>query len=143
MKHNGRFMVGLVGVAGVVTYLVWTGVNDTMVYYLTPDELLTRVEADPSFRQMGVKVSGRLVPGSYEEAGRMVHRFVVRDLQKESVHFTAEYRDVLPDTFTDSPEMDVDVVLEGRFREDGVFEATSVLTKCGSRYEAAPENLAG
>jgi hypothetical protein len=29
---NGRFFVGLVGVALVVTYLVWTGINDTMVY---------------------------------------------------------------------------------------------------------------
>jgi cytochrome c-type biogenesis protein CcmE len=34
-------------------------------------------------------------------------------------------------------------VLEGRLREDGVFEATTLLTKCGSRYEAAPEDLAG
>ena len=25
---------------------------------------------------------------------------------------------------------------------DGVFEATTLLTKCGSRYEAAPEDLA-
>ena len=32
---NGRFMVGLVGVSLVVTYLIWTGVSETMVYYLT------------------------------------------------------------------------------------------------------------
>jgi cytochrome c-type biogenesis protein CcmE len=68
---------------------------------------------------------------------------VVHDLEDESVRFTTEYSDILPDTFTDSEEMTVDVVLDGRFREDGVFEATTVLTKCGSRYEAAPEALAG
>jgi len=143
MKHNGRFMVGLVGVAAVVTYLIWTGVNDTMVYYLTPSELLSRIEADPSFRDVGVKVSGRLVHGSYEQTGRMEHHFVVRDLEDESVTFPVVYEDVLPDTFTDSPDMDVDVVLEGRFRPDGVFVATTVLTKCGSRYEAAPEDMVG
>lgn len=141
MKQNGRFMVGLVGVAAVVTYLVWTGVNDTMVYYLTPSELVSRVEADPSFRQMGVKVSGRLLPGSHQQVEPMVHQFVVHDIEDESISFTVEYRDVLPDTFTDSPDMMVDVVLEGRFREDGVFQANSVLTKCGSRYEAAPEDM--
>jgi cytochrome c-type biogenesis protein CcmE len=141
MKQNGRFMVGLVGVAAVVTYLVWTGVNDTMMYYLTPSELVTKVEADPSFRQMGVKVSGRLLPGSHQKVDRLVHQFVVHDIEHEDVQFTVEYRDVLPDTFTDSPDMMVDVVLEGRFREDGVFLATTVLTKCGSRYEAAPEAM--
>ncbi len=141
MKHNGRFMVGLVGVAAVVTYLIWTGVNDTMVYYLTPSELVSRIEADPSFRDVGVKVSGRLVHGSYEQVGRMEHHFVVRDLEDASVTFPVVYEDVLPDTFTDSPDMDVDVVLEGRFRPDGVFAATTVLTKCGSRYEAAPEDM--
>ena len=36
VKKNGRFMVGLVGVAAVVSYLIWTGVSETMVYYLTP-----------------------------------------------------------------------------------------------------------
>ena len=47
------------------------------------------------------------------------------------------FEDVLPDTFTD----DVEVVLEGRYRDDGVFEAATVLTKCGSRYEASAEEM--
>jgi len=32
---------------------------------------------------------------------------------------------------------------EDRDQHDGVFEATTVLTKCGSRYEAMPEEMAG
>jgi cytochrome c-type biogenesis protein CcmE len=63
----------------------------------------------------------------------------VRDLADGSVTFPVEYRNALPGTFTD----EVEVVLEGRLRSDGVFEATTLLTKCGSRYEAAPEDLAG
>lgn len=140
MKKHGRFMVGLVGVAAVVTYLIWTGVSETMIYYLTPVELLERVEADPSFHDVGVKVSGRLVPGTYARVdGELLHTFEVSDLVEEDVTFPVEYRDALPDTFSE----DVEVVLEGRFRSDGVFEATTLLTKCGSRYEAAPEDLAG
>ena len=142
MKKNGRFMVGLVGVATVVTYLIWTGVSETMVYYLTPTELVERVEADPTFHQVGVKVSGQVVKNSYvraDDQGGLLHVFEVHDLENEAVTFTAEFRDALPDTFSD----DVEVVMEGRLREDGVFEATTLLTKCGSRYEAAPEELAG
>jgi len=140
MMKNGRFFVGLVGVALVISYLVWTGVSETMVYYLTPTELMARVDEDPSFHQVGVKVSGKVVPGSYEKAaGEMVHRFRVRDLEREEVEFPVVYRDLIPDTFTD----DVEVVVEGRFNRNGVFEATTVLTKCGSRYEASPEELRG
>ena len=140
MKKNGRFMVGLVGVATVVTYLIWTGVSETMVYYLTPVELMQKVETDPTFHDLGVKVSGHVVKGSYQRVdGELLHTFLVHDLADVSVTFPVEYRDALPDTFTD----DVEVVLEGRLRADGVFEATTLLTKCGSRYEASPEELAG
>lgn len=143
MAKNGRFMVGLVGVAAVVTYLVWTGVSDTMVYYLTPTELEAKITTDPTFRDVGVKVSGRVVPGTHWEAqGELLHRFDIHDVENPDVVMTIEYDNTLPDTFSDSESMVVDAVVEGRFREDGIFEAKSVLTKCGSRYEATPEELA-
>ena len=136
---NGRFMVGLVGVALVVTYLVWTGVSETMVYYVTPTELLARVDEDPSFREVGVKVSGKLVPDSYEKGdGELVHRFLVMDLEDADVRFPVEYTGTLPDTFHGE---DVQVVVEGRFDANGLFHANTVLTKCGSRYEAGEEKL--
>lgn len=136
---NGRFYVGLAGVALVVGYLVWTGVSDSMVYYLTPTELVAKVAEDPTFHSVGVKVSGRVVPGSYHQgAGELVHEFTVHDIEHADVTFPVVYDGVLPDTFTE----DVEVVLEGRFGEDKVFQANTLLTKCGSRYEATPEDLA-
>ena len=147
MKDNGKFFVGLGGVALVVTYLIWTGISETMMYYLTPVELMTRVSEDPTFYEVGVKVSGRVEPGSWTRGGEggegaaILHQFTVVDLLDKSVSFPVEYRDILPDTFNDTEN--VDVVVEGRFREDGVFEATTVLAKCGSRYEAAAEELLG
>ena len=140
MKKNSRFMVGLVGVAAVVTYLIWTGVSATMLYYLTPVEMMAKVEADPTFHEVGIKVSGQVVKGTYRRVeGELLHVFTVRDLVDNEITFPVEFRDALPDTFTD----EVEVVLEGRLREDGVFEATTLLTKCGSRYEATKEELAG
>lgn len=136
---NSRFYVGLVSVAIVVGYLVWTGVSDSMVYYLTPTELMAKVAEDPAFHSVGVKVSGKVVPGSYAQGeGDLVHLFTVHDLEHDQVAFPVVYKGVLPDTFTE----DVEVVLEGRFGEDGVFQAHTLLTKCGSRYEAQPEDLA-
>ena len=140
MKKNGRFMVGLVGVAAVVTYLIWTGGSETMGYYLTPVELLERGEIDPTFHGVGVKVSGQVIPGTYHRGeGELLHVFTVKDLADETATFEVEYRDALPDTFAE----DVEVVLEGQLRVDGTFEAATLLTKCGSRYEAAPEDIEG
>ncbi len=139
MRH-GRFFVGLVGVAAVVGYLMWTGIRDSMVYYLTPLELMERVEADPTFHDLGVKVSGRVVEDSWERGsgGPGSHVFAVADMDHPDIVFRVHYDDVLPDTFNDEAE----VVVEGTFGTDGVFRAHTVLTKCGSRYEAAAEELA-
>ncbi len=137
--HNRRFFVGLAGVAALVAYLVWTGISDSMVYYLTPVELIERVQTDPSFHESGVKVSGRVVEGSWERgvAGTGTHAFTVSDLDRPDVVVTVRYDDVLPDTFNDRAE----VVVEGIYGSDEVFRAHTVLTKCGSRYEAAEEDF--
>lgn len=42
------------------------------------------------------------------------------------------YRGVAPDTFKN----DAQVTVTGRFRSDGTFEATELLAKCPSKYEA-------
>ena len=138
LKANRRFLLALIGVAAIVIYLTWTGVTDTMVYYLTPVELVERVGADPSFQGVGVKMGGKVVEGSYERIdGELLHSFMVADLVDPAASFSVEYADAIPDTFSE----DVEVVVEGFLREDGVFEAHTLLTKCGSRFEAAPGDL--
>ena len=68
------------------------------------------------------------------EPGGRVTRFVMRD--STGAHtYPVVYRGITPDTFTD----EVDVVVEGRLGQDGTFQATTLLAKCASRYENAPE----
>ena len=141
MRKDRRFFVGLIGVAGVVGYLIWTGISDTMLYFVTPSELLARIAENPQSVAQAWRVSGKLVPQSYSYSKtELLHRFVVEDPADPSTRVHVEFRSPLPDTFTDSPDMDVDVVMEGTLRSDHVFEATEVLTKCGSRYEAMPKS---
>ncbi len=136
MRRDRRFFAGLVGVTAVVTWLIWTGISDTMVYYLTPSELLARAETDELFQERGVKVSGNVVPGTVSASSEeLLHTFMVMDPDHPDVQITVHFRHPLPDTFNEEAE----VVMDGRYRGDGVFEASEVLTKCGSRYEAMPE----
>jgi cytochrome c-type biogenesis protein CcmE len=110
-----------------------SSIKDTAVYYLTPTELASKVQTDPSFYETGVKVGARVVPGSIVRApGGKSMTFTVTD---GAHNYPVSYRGLPPDTFTDG----VDVVLEGRLARDGTFRATTVLAKCASRYENAPQ----
>jgi len=132
MKAGTKFIIGGALVLATVGYLMATGIKETGVYYLTPSELASRVQTDHSFYNVGVKMGARVVKGS-----------ITRDVASQTITFRATdgqntwpvvYRGLAPDTFTD----EVDVVVEGRLQADGIFHATTLLAKCGSRYEAAP-----
>jgi cytochrome c-type biogenesis protein CcmE len=136
MRARTKFIIGGSLVLATVGYLMASGIKETGVYYLTPTELAARVRADHSFYNVGVKMGARVVKGS-----------IRRDVATQTITFRATdgtqsypvvYRGLAPDTFTD----EVDVVVEGRLQPDGTFRATTLLAKCGSRYEAVPPRTA-
>ena len=132
MKARNKFLIGGLLVLGPVGYLMASSIKQTGVYYLTPTELSAKLAADSSFRDVGVKVGARVVPGSIQrDPGGREYDFRVTDGART---FPVVYRGIAPDTFTDS----VDVVVEGRMGRDGTFRATTLLAKCASRYESAP-----
>jgi cytochrome c-type biogenesis protein CcmE len=137
LKKQQKFLVAGALVVGLVGYLMVTGMRDSMLYYHTPAELMARVDADPAYHDVGVKVGGRVAPGTVTYDPRTLDlRFQVLDIQNETTTFPVSYQGPLPATFQEGG----DVVLEGRFTRDGVFVATVLLTKCGSRYEAGAED---
>lgn len=133
MKARTKFLIGGVLVLGTSGYLMASSIKETGVYYLTPTELASKVASDPTFYGTGVKVGARVVPGSIVRApGGTDMTFKVTDGARV---YPVTFHGIAPDTFTDG----VDVVLEGRLAHDGTFRATTVLAKCASRYENAPE----
>lgn len=133
MKPSTKFALGAVLIVGSVGFLIAEGVKQTGTYFLTPTELVARTDKDPSFHDVGLKVSAKVVKGSIKrEDGAQRVDFVISDGTKT---FPVTYTGWVPDTFTD--ENDIDVVVEGKLGRDGVFVATDVIAKCGSRYEAA------
>ena len=133
MKPRTKFLIGGALILSVSGFLMANAIRDTGVYYLTPTELNTKLSADPSFHNSGVKVGARVVPGSIQRIpGGKEYAFRVTD---GSVTFPVVYHGIAPDTFTDS----VDVVVEGRMGTDGTFRATTLLAKCASRYENVPD----
>jgi cytochrome c-type biogenesis protein CcmE len=133
VRARTKFIIGGILVLGTAGYLMASSIGETGMYYLTPGELTAKIKGDSTFYNTGVKMGARVVPGTIDRdpGGRAVS-FSVTD-GAEVIPVT--YRGVIPDTFTDS----VDVVVEGRYHRDGTFVATTLLAKCASRYENAPD----
>lgn len=132
MKPRSKFLLGAVLIAACVGYLMVSGVKDTGVYFVTPAELAQRVAADSSIHAVGIRMGARVVAGTIRRdlATQMVYFDVSDGIQT----YPVAYHGLPPDTF----DGDVDVVVEGRLGTDGVFHASSLLAKCGSRYEVQP-----
>ena len=75
-------------------------------------------------------MNAKVVPGTIKrDVSTQTIDFQVTD---GSHTYPVSYHGLAPDTFTD--QQDIEVVVEGRLGRDGVFRATTLLAKCGSRY---------
>ena len=125
---RGRFLiVGLV-LAGALGYLIYVGVQGASMYYLTVSELATRGEAA---YEENVRLGGTVIEGSFsQDTSTRLAQFMVTDGQRS---VPVQYTGVLPDAFKPG----ADVVVEGRLAPSGVFEASTLLARCPSKYEPA------
>jgi len=140
MNRKARFGIAALLLSGAVLYLMYSGVRQTAVYYLTISEFLARKD---SLANEGVRVAGRVELGSVTRQmtpkGEELN-FRLADFKSDgandgtvAVHFIG----VTPDMFKTAGGSDV--IVEGKYR-DGMIYAQSVLTSCPSKYE--PEQTA-
>jgi len=126
LKAKLKFIVPLVIIAFLISWLVFAGVRDSMVYYITVEELLENV---PDVYGQKVRVSGTVVHGSIKNELDESLRFTMAD-GKEKID--VEYDGVIPDIFTDG----VEAVVEGSISTDNIFVADLLLAKCPTKYES-------
>ena len=126
MLRKKRFLVGGIVVFLAIGYLVFMGFQDSTTYYYTVSELM---EQGSSICDENVRVKGQVAPGSVEQeaAGRIL-RFAIIDGENS---LSVTYQGAVPDTFKAGAE----VVIEGQFNSNGIFQAHTLMPKCPSRYE--------
>ncbi len=129
MDRNRRFIIGAAIIVAAVSYLVFTGIRETSVYYLTIEEFLTRREAVAG---EGLRVAGRVGANSVAwNAATLDLKFRLANFEdNDGVEVT--YNGVLPDMFAEGR----DVIVEGTYARQGAFHARTLLTACPSKYEA-------
>lgn len=108
-------------------YLMWGGVEENIVYFLTPVELVAKGD---KVVDRPVRLGGQVVPGSVQwNADNLDLRFRVTDGTKEIVvHSTG----APPQMF----RAGIGVVVEGKYARNGVFESKSLMVKHSNEYRA-------
>jgi cytochrome c-type biogenesis protein CcmE len=108
-------------------YLTWGGVEDNLVYFLTPKELVAK--GDKAVDRP-VRLGGQVVPGSVQwNAEALDLRFRVTDGAST----------VLVHSSGAPPQMfraGIGVVVEGKYGRSGVFESHSLMVKHSNEYRA-------
>lgn len=119
--------VGLLAVAAAIGMLLAGGLQENIVYFLTPTELVAQ-KTDSVDRPL--RLGGQVKPGSMVwDAEALDLRFVVQDSAGEvPVHSTG----AIPAMFRDG----IGVVVEGSLRADGTFESTNLMVKHSNEYKA-------
>jgi cytochrome c-type biogenesis protein CcmE len=146
MNRRARFAIAAFLLTGAVGYLMYSGVRQAAVYYLTIDEFLAKKEI---LANEGIRVAGRVEVGSVskrmtpagEELDFRLGDFHADGARTDGARTDGAARPTVPVHFVGvAPDMfkaagGSDVIVEGKYR-DGTLYAQSVLTSCPSKYEA-------
>ena len=127
-----KFLVGGLVILIALGYMIWAGVTQSAVYFVTPSELQAAPVAGKAYR-----LGGLVVPGSLKWEPRTLDlTFTVTD-GKTSV--AVRHKGSPPDLFGEGRG----AVVEGQWTADGYFKSTQILAKHSEEYKAPHDGDAG
>jgi len=125
MSRRGRFVAGGLVITAAIAYLIWAGVSQSVVYFVTPSELLAAPVPSKTYR-----LGGLVEPGSLKWEPRSLDlSFAISD-GKASV--AVRHKGTPPDLFAEGRG----AVVEGAWTKDGYFKASLILAKHSEEYKA-------
>ncbi len=112
-------------ILGAFGYLLWGGIGNNLVYFLTPSELYAK---GTTAYDTPVRLGGMIVANSVVwDAQKLDLRFKVGDGTREiAVHSVG----APPSMFRPG----IGVIVEGRYGKDGVFNATNLMVRHSNEY---------
>ena len=126
-----KLLVGAAVVAASIGYLVYSGLSDTLVYFVTPSELQAK---GSSAYGKSLRLGGLVKEGSWtKQDGTLLHTFELAD---ETATIRVVFRGIPPDLFGEGRG----ALVEGSYAADGVFQAKTILAKHSEEYKAAEDH---
>ena len=135
--RNRLIILGVV-VAMAVAYMVYAAFPGNALYFVTVSEFMGGDEYQDG---RVLRVSGKLVPDSFHrQDNSTLARFQLVDKEGtgSDASLDATYVGVMPDLFFNPHS---EIILEGSYTPERVFETDSILVKCPSKYQSLDEEL--
>jgi cytochrome c-type biogenesis protein CcmE len=128
-----KLLIGAAVIAACVGYLVYGGIQETIVYFVTPSELHAK---GTSAYGKSLRLGGLVKEGSWiKEPGTLLHTF---ELVDDTAMVKVAFRGIPPDLFGEGRG----ALVEGNYGPDGVFQAKTILAKHSEEYKAAEDHAA-
>ena len=128
-----RFGAAIAVIILTLSYLAYTGVQESKSYYKTIAEMKSMGD---SIYGMRLRVAGTVVPGSIKRHGTTVE-FQLSE-NEDQIPVIYKGTEAPPDTFKDNSQ----ALAEGEMGRDGTFHATQLQAKCASKYAPAEQGAA-
>jgi len=123
--NRGKFIVGGAVIAGALAYMIYAGVTQSAVYFVTPAELRAAAVPGKAYR-----LGGMVVPGSLKwEARALDLSFTLSD---GTATVPVRHKGTPPDLFAEGRG----AVVEGSWTADGYFKASLIMAKHSEEYKA-------
>ena len=120
-----KFVAGIAIVAIALAYMIYAGVTQSAVYFVTPSELKSAPKAGKAYRLGGMVEKGSV---SWKPA-TLDLSFRISDGQTQ---VPVRHTGTPPDLFGEGRG----AVVEGRWMAEGYFQATQILAKHSEEYKA-------
>jgi cytochrome c-type biogenesis protein CcmE len=121
-----KYLIGGLILAAALIFLGYLGFMGGLTYYYEVDELL---DTATSISGQTVRVSGNVADDVVRDGLEM--RFTILNMSGREASLPVVYSGAVPDTF----KIGNQVVVEGQYiTTSGIFEAETIIVKCGSKY---------
>lgn len=125
MSRRGKFVAGGLVIAAALAYLVYAGVSQSVVYFVTPSELHAAPVPGKAYRLGGMVQAGTVK----WDAKSVELAFALSDGQAS---VPVKHKGTPPDLFAEGRG----AVVEGTWTHDGYFRASLIMAKHSEEYKA-------
>jgi cytochrome c-type biogenesis protein CcmE len=132
MKKHTKFLVGGAVIAAALGYMIYAGVTQSAVYFVTPSEIQAAPVAGKPYR-----LGGLVTRGSVKWEPRTLDLSFTLTDGKATV--PVRHKGTAPDLFGEGRG----AVVEGSWSPDGYFKAALILAKHSEEYKAPHDGEAG
>ena len=128
MRRRGKFLLGSAVILAALVYMIYAGVSQSVVYFVTPSELQAQAVPGKAYR-----LGGMVVMGSLKWEPRSLDLSFTLSDGKATI--PVRHKGTPPDLFAEARG----AVVDGTWDHAGYFKASLIMAKHSEDYRAPAE----